>query len=116
MLYAAGKANDTIENGGSMNMTDIPNNPMFDEEKSGGNLFRWSADVSVEGGTNPITVYGFSNSLDQVGMFDEAAEKGRKALGESPRAVGLDPNSKVIVTKIEILTFESVIPNGSTTN
>lgn len=116
MLLAASRVNAGAEGGGTLSLSDVPNNPFNDETESGGNLFRWSADVEFEGGSTPVTVYGFSSTSDIERLLNEAIEGGMGIADQYRGKFGLSPDDSITPTKVTFLTMESTIPNGSTTN
>lgn len=116
MLLAANRVNNSSENGGSISLSDVPNNPFLDEATSGGNIFRWSADVEFEGGSTPVTVYGYSGTNDIESLINEAIQGGMGIADQYRSKFGLSPDASINPTKVTFLTLESTLPNGSTTN
>jgi hypothetical protein len=116
MLLGANRVNAGRADGGSISLQDVPNNPFIDETETGGNLFRWSADVEFEGGRTPVTVYGYSSSTDIERLVNEAVEGGMGIADQYRGKFGLSPDDSITPTKVTFLTMESTIPNGSTTN
>jgi hypothetical protein len=116
MLLAANRVNNPQELPESLALQDMPNNPFLDSQESGGNIFRWSADVEFEGGSTPVTVYGYSGSADIQQMIDEAIAGGIGIADQYRGKFGLSPDDSINPTSVTFLTLESVIPNGSTSN
>jgi hypothetical protein len=116
MLLSANRINEEQGSGGSLPLSEIPNNPFIDEEQTGGNLFRWTADVEFEGGSTPVTVYGYSSSTDMETLIDDAIQGGIGIADQYRGKFGLDPNAPITPTKVVFLTMESTIANGTTTN
>lgn len=116
MLQAGSLANDAIYKGGQFGLRDLPNNPFFDEQESGGNLFRWSADVTLPGSGKSITVYGFSSSTDPADLFAIASALALDIAEEYPGRFGLSEDNAIRTGKVTFNAFESVINNGTTAN
>jgi len=116
MVLAGNRATEAYSNGESITLQDMPNNPFTSDDEHGGNLFRYSADVYFEGGSNAITVYGWSSNFDMQGLFDDAMERGIDIGKRYPGKFGLSEGERPTVADVRILTMRSSIPNGSTEN
>jgi hypothetical protein len=116
MITAADGVTAARDSGGTFSLSDVPNNPFLSEDDSGGQLFRWAADVDVFGGSSPVTVYGWSSSNDIDRLISEAIDRAIGIVDQYRQKFGLDENQAVVELTTKLLFMQSAIPNGSTSN
>jgi hypothetical protein len=116
MRIAASDANALAETGGSLDLSRIPNDPYMDPDETGGNLFKWSADVTFEGASSAVTVYGESASGNIEDLLAAAITGGMGIADQYRGKFGLGPDDTINPLTVTILTLKSIISNGSTTN
>jgi len=106
MIAAGELANQRQSSGGQIDASEVPINGFLPDEEMGGTRFKWAADVTFEGASSAVTVYGYSVSGDIAEMVEEALAGGIGIVDNYRTRFGLAEDENINWLTIQFLAME----------
>lgn len=106
MIAAGERANEIQRGGGTIDIAEIPVNGFLPDEEMGGTRFKWTADVTFEGASSAVTVYGYSASADIQDLLNDALEGGIGIVDNYRSKFGLSEDDTVTPLSVQFTAIE----------
>lgn len=106
MIAAGELATRRQQTGGTMEPDEVPINAFLPDDEMGGTRFKWAADVTFEGASSAVTVYGYSASGDIAEMVQDALTGGIGIVDNYRNKFGLAEDDNITPLTIQFLAME----------
>jgi hypothetical protein len=106
MIVAGALANERLESGGSLDISEVPLNGFADTGEYGPARFRWAADVFFEGASSAVTVYGYGSSADPKDLTEDAVNQGDSIVDKYRSKFGLGEGETLTPLAVQFTAIE----------